>query len=190
MPLCYAATSSTVVPMRELKVLGVRVQLPDNQPLVLLGEVDGERYLPIWIGAPEASAINLAHQGIAPPRPLTHDLMANLMERFGHELTEVRIVRLVDNVYYSELHFADGTRVESRTSDAIALALRTGCSIIGADDVLDEGGVELDLDDMSEATGSGQAEFQEQDIEEFRQFLDNVSATDFGKDGDTPGPPG
>ena len=80
--------------MRELDVLGVRVEMPTNQPIVLLRERDGERYLPIWIGAAEATAIAYAQQGVVPPRPLTHDLIKNVIEGLGHALTEVRIVAL------------------------------------------------------------------------------------------------
>ncbi|GAB2672848.1 bifunctional nuclease family protein [Thalassiella azotivora] len=159
--------------MRELEVVGVRVQMPDNQPIVLLRERDGDRYLPIWIGPPEASAIAFAQQGVVPPRPLTHDLLKNVLEAFGHELEQVRITEMRDNVYFAELAFVGGAVVESRTSDAIALALRVGCPILGADDVLDEGGIPVPEED-------------EDEVEKFREFLDQVSAEDF----EQPPPPG
>ena len=112
--------------MRELDVLGVRVEMPTNQPIVLLRERDGERYLPIWIGAAEATAIAYAQQGVVPPRPLTHDLLKNVIEDLGHTLTEVRIVALQDSIFYASLIFDGGVEVSARSSDAIALALRTG----------------------------------------------------------------
>ena len=113
--------------MRELDVLGVRVEMPTNQPIVLLRERDGERYLPIWIGAAEATAIAYAQQGVVPPRPLTHDLLKNVIEDLGHTLTEVRIVALQDSVFHAEPRSSTaGVEVSARSSDAIALALRTG----------------------------------------------------------------
>ncbi|MGI4895704.1 MAG: bifunctional nuclease family protein, partial [Janthinobacterium lividum] len=118
--------------MRALDVIGVRVEMPSNNPIVLLRERDGDRYLPIWIGAPEASAIAFAQQGVVPPRPLTHDLLKDVIEAVGRRLEEVRIVEMRDNVYYAELAFDGGLVVSSRTSDAIALALRVGCPIVGA----------------------------------------------------------
>ena len=87
--------------MREVDVIGVRVEMPSNQPIVLLREVTGERYLPIWIGAVEATAIAFAQQGVVPPRPLTHDLMKDVLEATGNELTEVRITEVKDGVFYA-----------------------------------------------------------------------------------------
>jgi bifunctional DNase/RNase len=152
--------------VRELEVVGVRVQMPDNQPIVLLRERHGDRYLPIWIGAPEASAIAFAQQGVVPPRPLTHDLFKDVLDTFGHRLEQVRITEVRDNVYYAELVFAGGTTVSSRSSDAIAMALRVGCPIVGADQVLEAGGVSVPDED-------------EDEVEKFREFLDQVSAEDF-----------
>lgn len=124
--------------MNELDVVGVRVEMPSNQPIVLLREVGGDRYLPIWIGPGEATAIAFAQQGMAPPRPLTHDLFKDVLEAVGQELTEVRITDLRDGVFYAELVFASGVEVSARPSDAIALALRTGTPIFGSDGVLDD----------------------------------------------------
>ena len=87
--------------MREVDVIGVRVEMPSNQPIVLLREVTGERYLPIWIGAVEATAIAFAQQGVVPPRPLTHDLMKDVLEATGNELTEVRITEVKDGVFFA-----------------------------------------------------------------------------------------
>src|ERR671926_1710959 len=126
--------------VRELDVVGVRVEMPSNQPIVLLRERGGDRYLPIWVGASEASAIAFAQQGIVPPRPLTHDLLRNVIEALGRRLVEVRIVAIKDNVFHAELVFDGGLTVSSRSSDAIALALRTNSPIRGADEVLEAGG--------------------------------------------------
>ncbi|NAZ83933.1 bifunctional nuclease family protein [Kineococcus sp. R8] len=161
--------------MRALDVIGVRVEMPSNNPIVLLRERGGDRYLPIWIGAPEASAIAFAQQGVVPPRPLTHDLLKDVIEALGRTLQEVRIVAMRDNVYFAELAFDGGLSVSSRTSDAIALALRVGCPIVGADEVLDSGGVPVPDED-------------EDEVEKFREFLDQITPEDFESDegGDAP----
>ena len=112
--------------VREVEVVGVRVEMPSNQPIVLLREVSGERYLPIWIGAVEATAIAFAQQGVVPPRPLTHDLLKDVIDPTGNELTEVRITEIKDGVFYAILVFGSGVEVSARPSDSIALALRTG----------------------------------------------------------------
>ena len=102
--------------VNELDVVGVRVEMPSNQPIVLLKESGGERYLPIWIGAGEATAIAFAQQGVVPPRPLTHDLIRDLLEAAGQELTEVRITALRDGVFYAEMIFASGALGERSSS--------------------------------------------------------------------------
>lgn len=140
--------------------------MPTNQPIVLLRERDGERYLPIWIGAAEATAIAYAQQGVVPPRPLTHDLLKNVIEDLGHRLSEVRIVELKDGVFYASLIFDGSIEVSSRSSDAIALALRTGTSILAEEGLLDEAGVAI-------------AQEEDDEVERFREFLDHVSAEDF-----------
>ena len=152
--------------MREVDVVGVRVEMPSNQPIVLLREVSGDRYLPIWIGAVEATAIAFAQQGVVPPRPLTHDLMKDLIGATGNELSEVRITEMRDGVFYAVLVLSSGAEVSARPSDSIALALRTGSKIVCSDDVLDEAGLEV-------------PEEEEDEVEKFREFLDNVSPEDF-----------
>ena len=147
--------------MREVDVLGVRVEMPSNQPIVLLREVSGERYLPIWIGAVEATAIAFAQQGVVPPRPLTHDLMKDLLEAMGQELTEVK-----DGMFFATLVLASGVEVSARPSDSIALALRTGSRILCADEVLAEAGLDAPAE-------------QEDEVERFREFLDHVTPEDF-----------
>jgi bifunctional DNase/RNase len=157
--------------VRELDVVGVRVEMPSNQPIVLLREVDGERYLPIWIGAVEATAIAFAQQGVTPARPMTHDLFKDVLEAVGAQLEQVRITEIRDSTYYAELVFTGGIRVSSRPSDSIALALRTGTPIFAADPLLDEVGIII-------ADGSDDEE-QEDEVEKFREFLDQVSPEDF-----------
>ncbi|WP_232678593.1 bifunctional nuclease family protein [Nocardioides sp. R-C-SC26] len=153
--------------MREVEVLGVRVEMPSNQPIVLLREVTGERYLPIWIGAVEATAIAFAQQGVIPPRPLTHDLLKNVLDATGNPLSEVHITDVQDGVFFATLFLADGVEVSARPSDSIALALRTGSRILCADGVLDEAGLAVPAE-------------QEDEVEKFREFLDHVSPEDFG----------
>src|SRR3954451_14100420 len=111
--------------MRELDVVGVRVEQPAYAPVVLLREVGGTRYLPIWIGANEASAIANAQDGAVPPRPLTHDLMVDTLASLGHRLTEVHIAEREGGTLYAVVS-GDGVEVSARQSVAIALALRVG----------------------------------------------------------------
>jgi len=152
--------------MRQMDVVGVRVEMPSNQPIVLLREVEGERYLPIWIGAVEATAIAFAQQGVVPARPLTHDLLRDVVSSLGHTLSEVRITELTDGVFFAVLAFEGGVEVSARPSDAIALALRTGTPIYGAETVL-------------EAAGIAVPDEQEDEVEKFRAFLDEISPDDF-----------
>ena len=140
--------------------------MPSNNPIVLLRERGGDRYLPIWVGAPEASAIAFAQQGVIPPRPMTHDLLRDVIQALGRRLEEVRITEIRDNVFHAELVFDGGLVVSSRSSDAIALALRTGCRIVGAEEVLEAGGVAVPDED-------------EDEVEKFREFLDQISPEDF-----------
>jgi len=152
--------------VNELTVVGVRVELPSNQPIVLLKESSGDRYLPIWIGAVEATAIAFAQQGIVPARPLTHDLLKDVLSAVGADLDAVMITELRDGVYYADLRFGDGTSVSARPSDAIALAIRAGTVIYADDSVLDVAGITI-------------PDEQESEVERFREFLDQISPEDF-----------
>jgi bifunctional DNase/RNase len=152
--------------VREVDVVGVRVEMPSNQPIVLLRESSGDRYLPIWVGAVEATAIAFAQQGVVPPRPLTHDLLKDVLTATGHELTEVQITEVRDGVFYALLVLGEGIEVSARPSDSIALALRTGTRIVCSEEVLDEAGLEVPDD-------------QEEEVERFREFLDQISPEDF-----------
>ncbi len=167
-----------------MEIVGVRVEVPANQPLVLLRERDGGRYLPIWIGAAEATAIAFAQQGVQPPRPMTHDLMRDLLAALGRTLAEVRITELSDGVFYALLVLDGGVEVSARPSDAIALALRTDTPVVSSEDVLDEAGIELPAESAEEGgehgeEGEGGPPADEQ-VERFRAFLDQVSPEDFG----------
>ncbi|MGI8993463.1 MAG: bifunctional nuclease family protein [Nocardioidaceae bacterium] len=152
--------------MREVNVVGVRVEMPSNQPIVLLREADGERYLPIWVGAVEATAIAFAQQGVVPPRPLTHDLLRDLLAATGNELDEVQITEVKDGIFYATLVLGDGVEVSARPSDSIALALRTGSRIVCAEEVLDEAGLAV-------------PDEEEEEVEKFREFLDQIKPEDF-----------
>ena len=127
--------------VREVDVMGVRVEMPSNQPIVLLREGTGERYLPIWIGAVEATAIAFAQQGVVPPRPLTHDLFLTLFARLKVSLTRVVITDLRDDVYYATVHLSGSggeLTLDSRPSDAIALAIRAKVPVLVEDRVFEK----------------------------------------------------
>jgi bifunctional DNase/RNase len=155
--------------MIELSLVGVRVELPSNQPIVLLKETQGERYLPIWIGAVEATAIAFALQGVQTPRPMTHDLMRDIMTETEIQVERILISDLVDQTFYAVIRMAlDGrtTEVSSRPSDAIALAVRIDAPIFAAEEVLEQAGIEL-------------RDEEETEVQKFREFLDQVSPEDF-----------
>jgi bifunctional DNase/RNase len=165
----------------EMELVGVRVELPANQPIVLLKEIEGTRYLPIWIGAVEATAIAFALQGVETPRPLTHDLFVDVMEELGVLLAAVHVTELRDGTFYAELQLAQGERtftVSARPSDAIALASRMeDVPILSATDVLDEAGLEIDESEDGEESGDA-----EEEVRQFRAFLDEVTPEDFNKE--------
>ncbi|SDH06538.1 bifunctional nuclease family protein [Klenkia brasiliensis] len=152
--------------MQELRVVGVRVELPGNQPILLLKETQGERYLPIWIGAVEAAAIAFEQQGVRPARPMTHDLLREVVTALGATLQAVHITEMKDGIYLAELVFGEQRTVSARPSDAVALAVRTGAPIYGAEALLDEVGIEI-------------PDEQEDEVEKFREFLDQVTPDDF-----------
>ncbi len=169
--------------MIELEVAGVRVEVPSNSPIVLLQDKAGHRYLPIWVGAVEATAIAYAQQGVSPPRPLTHDLVIDLLAAAGTSISEIRITALDEGVFYAVIVLSNGAEVSSRPSDAIALALRAGVPILGAEDVLDEAAIEISDEEGLEGEGGAPAQpgpGDEAAVREFREFLDQVSPEDFG----------
>jgi uncharacterized protein len=157
-----------------LSLVGVRVEVPTNQPIVLLREDDGQRYLPIFIGPPEATAIVYALQGMETPRPMTHDLFKSVLDDMSIGLQQVVITELHDGTFYAEIELSgngNAYRISSRPSDAIALAVRYEDSVpIFADEaVLDEAGVLFENDE------------EEEQIEQFREFLDQVRPEDFAQ---------
>ena len=152
--------------LSEVSVVGVRVELPSQQPIVLLKETAGDRYLPIWIGAVEATAIAFAQQGVVTQRPMTHDLLRDLLEALDRPLRQVTITDLREGVFYAELQFDGGITVSARPSDAIALAMRTGAAIRGEENVLAEAGIAI-------------PDEQEDEVERFREFLDTITPEDF-----------
>ena len=150
-----------------MEVLGVRRQAPLDQVVVLLLDLPGRRLLPIAVGATEGSAIATAQQGVVPPRPMTHDLLTTVLQDCAAGLDRVEIVSLIDGVFHAELVLADHTRVDSRASDAIAVAVRAGCPVLCAEAVLADSGLEVE-----EHTA-------EEEVEEFRAVLDTVTPDDF-----------
>ena len=153
-----------------MEIIGVRVELPTNTPILLLRERDGSRYLPIWIGTPEATAIALALEGVETARPLTHDLLRTIVEALGADVEQVNVTGLDDGIFFADLIIStngDELTISSRPSDAIALATRTGSPVYASKALLDEAGVEI------------HDENEEQQIEQFKEFLDEISPEDF-----------
>jgi bifunctional DNase/RNase len=175
--------------MQEMTVYGVSFDLVGKQPIVLLRSAEGPMYLPIWIGHPEAAAILMRLQGQEPPRPLTHDLALSLVDSLDAEVDRVTVTELKDGTFYAKITLVrDGTEIEvdSRPSDAIALAIRTDAKIFAEDDVIDESGVvwEGDVPDLAYAQNM---DLSEVDLGEFRRFLDTVTPDEFAT-GEEPPP--
>ena len=156
--------------MIEMELAGVRVELPSNQPIVLLRERTGERYLPIWIGAAEAAAIALALQGVVTPRPMTHDLMKNMLEDLSVAVQKIVVTELREGTFYAQIDMqrnGSAYEISSRPSDAIALAVRLGAPIFANEDVLAEAAILIPSGD------------EEEEVEKFREFLESVKPEDF-----------
>ena len=155
-----------------MEVVGVRVEMPSNQPIVLLKEIDGSRFLPLWVGAVEATAIAFAQQGVEPPRPLTHDLMNNLLDVLDATLTAVHLTEIKDGIFFATMNLRDSNggqgTLSSRPSDAIALAVRSHSNILATQELLDEVGIEIP-----------QGDGENQEVEKFREFLDQINPEDF-----------
>ncbi len=155
--------------MIEMEITGVRVELPTNQPIVLLRERGGERYLPIWIGAAEAAAIALSLQGVVTPRPMTHDLMQNILEDLQVSVQRIVVTELRDSTFFASIQLqrkGDSYEISSRPSDAIALAVRMEVPVFAEEGVLEEASILIPGE-------------EEEEVEKFREFLDNVSPEDF-----------
>ncbi|MCB1003273.1 MAG: bifunctional nuclease family protein [Acidimicrobiales bacterium] len=160
--------------MVEMELVGVRVELPTNAPIVLLREKGGDRrLLPIFIGAPEATAIAFALEDVETPRPMTHDLMKDVLDELGVTVEQIVVTALKDATFYAELHLTAAGRthqVSSRPSDAVALAARTGSPIFAAEAVLDEAAYAVSEEDEEE---------EQEVVEQFKEFIDNVNPEDF-----------
>lgn len=158
--------------VHEMVIYGVSFDVIGKQPIVLLKTVDSNRFLPIWIGHPEAAAILIKLQGTELPRPMTHDLMTSLIGQLDAEIQKITVTGLKNNTFYAALTLLrDGQEIEvdARPSDALALAVRTDAPIFAADDLIDENAIEFEheVDDTEDV------------VERFRDFLDKVSPEDF-----------
>ena len=155
-----------------MEVVGVRVEMPSNQPIVLLKEIDGSRFIPLWVGAVEATAIAFAQQGVEPPRPLTHDLMNNLLDLLDATLTAVHLTEIKDGIFFATMLVRDSSggqlTLSARPSDAIALAVRSHSNILATQELLDEVGIQIP-----------QGDGENQEVEKFREFLDQINPEDF-----------
>jgi bifunctional DNase/RNase len=163
--------------MVEMELVGVRVELPTNVPIVLLRETEGDRrVLPIFIGSPEATAIAFALERVETPRPMTHDLLKNLLDELGVSVERVVVTELRDSTFFAEIHLrrnGQSHTVSSRPSDAIALAARTGTPIFADESVLAEASY------PAETTEERSGDDQDEVVEEFRQFIEHVNPEDF-----------
>ena len=149
-----------------VEVVGVRVEMPSNQPIILLKETGGIRYLPIWVGAVEASAIAFAQQSLFPSRPLTHDLFTSVLKILNSQVIKVELTDLREGIFFAELHLEGGVTVSARPSDSIALALRSGAGIEASEELFTKAGIEIP--DQSD-----------DEVEKFREFLDQINPDDF-----------
>ena len=160
--------------MQEMAIYGVSFDMVGKQPIVLLKTVEGNRFLPIWIGHAEASAILMTLQGTESPRPMTHDLLVNLVKELHAEVARVTISELRDATFHAMIRLStsgEDVEIDCRPSDAIAVAVRTGSPIYAVDEVLDENAIEFehepeDDDDM---------------VEKFKEFLDQVTPEDYAE---------
>lgn len=164
--------------MQQMELIGVRVELPSNTPIVLLREMsDAARLLPIFIGVPEATAIAIALDGVSTPRPMTHDLLRDVLEELSADLERVVVTELREKTFYAELHLLhEGSRfvLSSRPSDAIAVAARTGTPIFAEESVIEEAGYTAEGAPLADEPPA------EEVVEQFREFIDSVSPEDFG----------
>lgn len=158
--------------VQEMVIYGVSFDVIGKQPIVLLKTMEGNKFLPIWIGHPEAAAILIRLQGTELPRPMTHDLLTNILGTFNAEVARITVTRLKDSTFYATLTLrkdGDEIDIDSRPSDALALAVRTEAPIFAATDLIDENAIEFEreVDDTEEI------------VESFRDFLESVSPDDF-----------
>jgi uncharacterized protein len=158
--------------VQEMVIYGVSFDMVGKQPIVLLKTVDSNKFLPIWLGHPEAAAILMKLQGASTPRPMTHDLLTEMLSELEVTCTRVSVTELKENTFYASITLSvNGQEVEidSRPSDALALAVRAGAPIFAAEDVISESAIEFEHE----------VEDTEQVVEKFKDFLENVSPEDF-----------
>ncbi|MGH3052660.1 MAG: bifunctional nuclease family protein [Gaiellaceae bacterium] len=158
--------------MHEMVIYGVSFDMVGKQPIVLLKTAEGNKFLPIWIGHPEAAAILMKLQGASTPRPMTHDLVTEMLGQLEAKVVRIAVTELRENTFYAVVTLAvDGTEIEvdSRPSDAIALAVRAEAPIFAAESVIEESAIEFEHEDVNE----------EEVVEEFKKFLDEVKPEDF-----------
>jgi uncharacterized protein len=161
--------------MQEMLIYGVSFDMVGKQPIVLLKTAEGNKFLPIWIGHPEAAAILMKLQGANTPRPMTHDLVTDMLEKLEARVIRIAVTELRENTFYAVVTVAvDGSEIEidSRPSDAIALAVRSDAPIYADDAVIEESAIEFEHEDVNE----------EEVVEEFKKFLDEVKPEDFSAD--------
>ncbi len=167
--------------MHEMLIYGVSFDLVGKQPIVLLKTAEGNKFLPIWIGHPEAAAILMKLQSQSAPRPMTHDLVSDMLEQLGAQIVRITVTELRENTFYAAITvLQDGQEIEvdSRPSDAIALAIRAEAPIFAADRVIEESAIEFEGEEVNE-------EQLEAEVSRFRNFLDEVTPDQFAvEDGD------
>jgi uncharacterized protein len=158
--------------MHEMVIYGVSFDLVGKQPIVLLKTADGNKFLPIWIGHPEAAAILMKLQGASTPRPMTHDLVTDILEQLDAQVVRITVTELKENTFYASITVQqNGSEIEidSRPSDAIALAVRADAPIFADERVIEESAIEFEGEEVNE----------EEIVDEFKKFLDNVSPDQF-----------
>ena len=161
--------------MVEMTIYGVSFDLVGKQPIVLLKTADGNRFLPIWIGHPEAAAILMKLQSASTPRPMTHDLVTDMLDQLGAQVVRITVTELRENTFFAQITVQqDGSEVDidSRPSDAIALAIRADAPIFAADEVIEESAIEFEGDEVNQ-------EDLEKEVSKFKQFLDHVTPDEF-----------
>ena len=168
--------------MQLMVIYGVSFDLVGKQPIVLLKTAEGNKFLPIWIGHPEAAAILMRMQGPAPPRPMTHDLLQDMLGTLDAEIVRITVTELRDYTFYASITVQqDGQEfeIDSRPSDAIALAIRAEAPIFAADEVIEESGIEFESDEAPLDASQMSPEQQQELSEKFREFLENVTPEQF-----------
>jgi hypothetical protein len=164
--------------MQEMLIYGVSFDLVGKQPIVLLKTADGNKFLPIWIGHPEAAAILMKLQSQAPPRPMTHDLLSDMLEQLGAQIVRITVTELRENTFYAQITLQqDGGEIEidSRPSDAIALAIRAEAPIFAADRVIEESAIEFEGEEIDQ-------DRLDEEVAKFRNFLDEVTPDQFAEE--------